>query len=81
LKPILNWFHPIRAASALTREECLKTALESSEEIRSAAQTVSKARRAVAAARADFIPESAAYGLYLYQNGAPFVARTTASSA
>jgi outer membrane protein TolC len=63
------------AASALTREECLKTALESSEEIRSAAQTVSKARRAVAAARADFIPEIGAYGQYLYQNGAPFVAK------
>ncbi len=63
------------AASALTREECLRTALESSEEIRSAAQTVSKARRAVTAARADFIPEIGAYGQYLYQNGAPFVAK------
>jgi len=63
------------AASALTREECLKTALESSEEIRSAAQTVSKARRAVAAARADFIPEIGAYGQYLYQTGAPFGAK------
>jgi len=63
------------AASALTREECLKTALESSEEIRSAAQAVSTARRAVAAARADFIPEIGAYGQYLYQNGAPFVAK------
>ncbi|MEN6604729.1 MAG: TolC family protein [Bryobacteraceae bacterium] len=63
------------AASTLTREECLKTALESSEDIRAAAQTVSKARRAVTAARADFIPEIGAYGQYLYQNGAPFVAK------
>lgn len=63
------------AASALTREECLTTALESSEEIQAAAQTVSKARRAISAARADFIPEIGAYGQYLYQNGAPFVAK------
>jgi outer membrane protein TolC len=62
-------------ASALTREECLKTALASSEEIRAAGQTVAKARRAILAARADYIPEIGAYGQYIYQNGAPFVAR------
>jgi len=63
------------ATSALTREECLKTALASSEEVRAATQTVSKARRAITAARADFIPEIGAYGQYIYQNGAPFVAK------
>jgi outer membrane protein TolC len=62
-------------ASALTREECLKTALASSEEIRAAEQAVAKARRAILAARADYIPEIGAYGQYLYQNGAPFVAK------
>ncbi len=63
------------ASAPLTREECLKAALEASLEIRAAAQAVSKARRAVSAARADFIPEIGAYGQYLYQNGAPFVAK------
>ena len=63
------------SSSALTREECLKIALESSLEYRAASLTVSKARRAIAAARADFLPEVGAYGQYLYQNGVPFVAR------
>jgi outer membrane protein TolC len=63
------------AGSTLVREECLKTALASSEEIRAAEQTVAKARRAIAAARADYIPEIGAYGQYLYQDGVPFVSK------
>jgi multidrug efflux pump subunit AcrB/outer membrane protein TolC len=56
-------------------ETCLRIALAESTEVRVGEQTVAKARRGVAAARAEYIPEVGAYAQQLYQNGVPFVAR------
>ncbi|MGQ9633683.1 MAG: efflux RND transporter permease subunit [Bryobacteraceae bacterium] len=54
-------------------------ALESNPEIRAASETVEKARQAVSAARADYIPELGVSFQHVYQNGVPFLPRSNAA--
>jgi outer membrane protein TolC len=56
----------------------VKAALDRNPEIRAALQTEEKARRALAAARAEYIPEVSAFGQYVFQNGVPFLANNNA---
>lgn len=58
-----------------TAAEFVTVALASNPEIRSALQTVGKARHGVAAARAERIPDVSAFGQYTYQNAVPFLPR------
>jgi multidrug efflux pump subunit AcrB/outer membrane protein TolC len=51
----------------------LEVATENNPELQSAAFQVEKARGAIRAARADFIPELSAFAQYIHQNGAPFL--------
>lgn len=56
-----------------------KTALEANPEVRAAAATVEKARRGVAAARADYIPEIGLFASHAYQSGVPFLPSNNAA--
>jgi outer membrane protein TolC len=51
----------------------VKAALAHNPEIEAAAHRLDKARAAVSAARAEFIPELGAFAQYIHENGAPFV--------
>jgi outer membrane protein TolC len=51
----------------------VKAALAHNPEIDAAARQLDKARAAVSAARAEFIPEVGAFAQYIHENGAPFV--------
>jgi multidrug efflux pump subunit AcrB/outer membrane protein TolC len=51
----------------------VKAALSHNPEIDAAAHQVEKARAAVSAARAEYIPELGAFAQYIHENGAPFV--------
>jgi outer membrane protein TolC len=51
----------------------VKAALAHNPEIEAAAHQVDKARAAVSAARAEYIPEVGAFAQYIHENGAPFV--------
>ena len=51
----------------------VKAALAHNPEIDAAAHQLDKARAAVSAARAEFIPEIGAFAQYIHENGAPFV--------
>jgi multidrug efflux pump subunit AcrB/outer membrane protein TolC len=55
-------------------EEFARKATERNPELLAAKQTVEKARHAVAAARADRIPELGLFAQHIYQNGVPFLA-------
>ncbi len=50
-------------------------ALSESPEVRAARQMVEKARSAVKAAKADYIPEVSVFAQHIYQNGVPFFPR------
>jgi multidrug efflux pump subunit AcrB/outer membrane protein TolC len=52
----------------------VKAALDHNPEIEAAARQLDKARAAVSAARAEYIPELGAFAQYIHENGAPFVA-------
>lgn len=54
------------------------SAQQSSPEIRAAVETVEKARRAVAAARAEYIPDLGVGVQHVYQNGVPLLPRNNA---
>jgi len=66
---------PPVADERVDKASMLETAMARSTEIRAARQTVEKARRAVAAAKTEYIPEVSAFAEHLYQNGVPFVVR------
>jgi outer membrane protein TolC len=65
---------PLDAADA-SPQEYLETALAASTEVRAAQQTLEKARSAVRAAKADYLPELSVFGQHIYQSGVPFLAR------
>ena len=56
-------------------EAAVAAALAHNPEIESAAHQVEKARAAVRAARAEYIPELGAFAQHIYQDGAPFLSR------
>lgn len=59
-------------------EEFVHAALAHNPEIESAADQVEKARAAVRAARAEYIPEIGAFAEYIHQDGAPFLSSNNA---
>jgi multidrug efflux pump subunit AcrB/outer membrane protein TolC len=59
--------------SAAPGTEFLSAALAHNPEIESATHQVEKARAAVRAARAEYIPEVEAFAQFIYQDGAPFL--------
>lgn len=61
---------PVAAPASL---EFIHAAMENNAEIESAARQVDKAKAGVSAARAQYIPDIAAYAQYIHQNGAPFL--------
>jgi outer membrane protein TolC len=56
-----------------SREECIRIAQENSPEIRSAKQTVIKAKAGLAAAKDAYIPDITGLARYSYQSGIPFL--------
>jgi len=56
-------------------EAAVESAHSHNPEIEAAAHQLEKARAALRAARAEYIPEINAFAQHIYQNGAPFVAR------
>ena len=58
-----------------TKADYVKAAWEENPEIRSAEQSVEKARAGVAAAKTAYIPDITAYARYSYQDGVPFLVR------
>ncbi len=65
---------PEKAVAVPALEECVHRSTEQNLELRSARQTVEKARHGVAAAKADFIPELGFFAQHIYQQGVPFLA-------
>ena len=65
---------PENPAPVPSLEECLRNASARNLELISAKQTVEKVRHAVAAAKADYIPELGLFAQHIYQQGAPFLA-------
>jgi multidrug efflux pump subunit AcrB/outer membrane protein TolC len=61
--------------SAPEIEPAVETALEHNPEIEAAARQVEKARAALRAARAEYIPDVSAFAQHIYQDGAPFLSR------
>lgn len=59
--------------SAPTTAGAVHAALAQNPEIEAAGRQIEKARAAVSAARAEYIPEVGAFAQHLHQNGAPFV--------
>src|SRR5271166_2534156 len=56
-----------------TREESLQVALKNNPEVQEAVQSLSKARAAEGAAKAEYIPNTTGFARYSYQNGVPFL--------
>ncbi len=72
----LSLVEPVLEPEALKPVEELRTAaLAGSPEIRAAEETVEKARRAVSAARAEYIPDVGVGVQHVYQSGVPFLPR------
>jgi outer membrane protein TolC len=63
------------ALNIASHEDSLRTALAGNPEIKSAVQTLAKARAAHGAAKAEYIPDVTAFARHSYQNGVPFVDR------
>jgi outer membrane protein TolC len=61
------------ALSTPTREECIQVAQDHSPEIRSAQQSVLKAKAGLAAARDAYIPDVTGLARYSYQSGIPLL--------
>ena len=66
---------PNTAVADPTPEEAVAGALAHNPELEAAAQQVEKARAALRAARAEYIPDVGAFAQHLYQDGAPFGSR------
>jgi multidrug efflux pump subunit AcrB/outer membrane protein TolC len=67
---------PIEGSEAntpATTDAAVETALAHNPEIESAAHEVEKARAALRAAHAEYIPEVGVFAQHIYQNGAPFL--------
>jgi outer membrane protein TolC len=64
---------PDGTSPTLSREECLQIAREHSPEIRSAEQTVEKAKAGLAAAKDAYIPDITGLARYSYQSGVPLL--------
>jgi outer membrane protein TolC len=64
---------PDTAVSDPSPDAAVETALAHNPEIEAAAQQLEKARAALRAARADYIPEVGAFVQHIYQDGAPFL--------
>ena len=60
-------------AVSSSRDECVKLALSSNQEIAEARAEVEKASAAVRAAKRDYIPDVEAFARYSYQNNVPFL--------
>jgi outer membrane protein TolC len=60
---------------AITKAEYVQEAWSKNPEIRSAEQTVEKARAGVSAAKTAYIPDVTAFARYSYQDGVPFFVR------
>ena len=60
---------------SMDTEVAVNTAFAQNPEIEAAAHQVEKARAALRAARAEYIPEVGAFAQHIYQNGAPFASR------
>ena len=58
-----------------TVEAAVDTAIAHNPEIEAAAHQLEKARAALRAARAEYIPEVSAFAQHVYQDGAPFLSR------
>jgi len=65
---------PEKAPMVPALEECIRRAEAQNLELKSAKQTVEKARHGVSAAKADFIPELGFFAQHVYQQGVPFLA-------
>lgn len=61
------------AVSVPSREECIRIAQEHSPEIRSAKQSVLKAKAGLSAAKDAYIPDVTGLARYSYQSGIPFL--------
>jgi len=61
--------------ATLTKTEYVAAAWEENPEIRSAEETVAKAREGVAAAKTAYIPDITAFARHSYQDGVPFFVR------
>ena len=59
----------------MTKAEYVQEAWSKNPEIRSAEQTVEKARAGVSAAKTEYIPDVTAFARYSYQDGVPFFVR------
>ena len=62
-------------AVSLETEAAVSAAYEHNPEIEAATHQLEKARAALRAARAEYIPEVGAFAQHIYQNGAPFLSR------
>jgi outer membrane protein TolC len=82
---------PVNAELALARpkdagdvspetEAAVQAALECNPEIEAAGHQLEKARAALRAARAEYIPEVSAFAQHEYQNGAPFLSRNNGTA-
>ncbi len=71
----LELTHPVVFALPMEVEPAVAAAIANNPEIEAAVHQVEKARAAVRAARAEYIPDVGAYAQHIYQNGAPFLAR------
>ena len=64
-----------RSDASPETEAAVQAALAHNPEIEAAAHQVEKARAALRAARAEYIPEIGAFAQHIYQDGAPFLSR------
>jgi multidrug efflux pump subunit AcrB/outer membrane protein TolC len=71
----LELARPDVPAPPMEVEPAVAAALASNPEIEAAVHQAEKARAAVRAARAEYIPEVGAFAQHIYQNGAPFLSR------
>jgi len=62
-------------AVSMDTEAAVSAAYANNPEIEAATHQVEKARAALRAARAEYIPEVGAFAQHIYQNGAPFLSR------
>jgi outer membrane protein TolC len=60
---------------ALSKADCIKAAWDENPEIKSAEDTIEKARAGVAAAKTAYIPDVTAFARHSYQDGVPFLVR------
>jgi outer membrane protein TolC len=69
---------PEKRATVAALEDLLKKASTQNPELLSARQIVEKARHAISAAKAEYIPDVGLFAQHIYQNGVPFLASNNA---